>query len=472
MQLKSNHLLKILVPALVLGAGFVGLKACRTSGSEAQTTDNTVVADLTGEEMKALGIDGDTPRDTVATLVGQMKQYRTEMEEMRTSSAALVKENQRLRERDSSVESRINSAINKERDNFSDELQKQQTSMLDKFQSQLNQLSQKPALPGAGAGGDIPPGLGLDNQDVPAGAVRWVEPADVLTVDKRGQTIASGVQFPSSFGNAGDNAISRQKKEFLAVAKGERAIEEATPVYTLPENSTLTGSVAMTALLGRVPVNGTVSDPYPFKVLIGHDNLTANGIELPDVEGAIISGTASGDWTLSCVRGTVHSMTFVFRDGTIRTVPGATGKANSDSNKSQGSEIGWLSDPHGLPCIPGERKSNAAEYIGSQFLLAGSSAAADAFANGQTTTTVDGGSVTSAVTGSSGQYVLGQALGGGLKESADWFKQRYGQMFDAIYVPPGHPVAIHITRQIPVDYETQGRKVKYAHASTGKRKLD
>ncbi|HGB3474515.1 TPA: TIGR03752 family integrating conjugative element protein, partial [Salmonella enterica subsp. diarizonae serovar 61:l,v:z35] len=199
---------------------------------------------------------------------------------------------------------------------------------------------------------------------------------------------------------AGDNAISRQKKVFLEQTKGERATgsrekSQAVPVYTLPENSTLTGSVAMTALLGRVPVNGTVSDPYPFKVLIGRDNLIANGVELPDVEGAVISGTASGDWTLSCVRGTVHSITLVFRDGTIRTVPQATEKANSDSNKSQGSEIGWLSDPHGLPCIPGERKSNAAEYIGSQFLLSGSAAAADAFANGQTTTTVDGGSVTS-----------------------------------------------------------------------------
>ncbi len=468
MQLKANSLLKILVPSLLLGAGFIGLKACRTSGNETQTVDRNVVADLTGDEMKALGIDGDTPRDTVATLVGQMKQYRAEMEEMRINSAALVKENQRLRERDTSVEGRINSALNRERETFNKELKQQQTSMLDRFQQKLNQLSQKSAT----LVGDIPPGLGLDNQDVPAGAVRWVEPADARPLDKHGQSAAAGVQFPSSFGNAGDNVISKQKKEFLAVAKGERAIDEATPVYTLPENSTLTGSVAMTALLGRVPVNGTVSDPYPFKVLIGRDNLTANGIELPDVEGAVISGTASGDWTLSCVRGTVHSMTFVFRDGTIRTVPSAGNKANSDSNKGQGSEIGWLSDPHGLPCIPGERKSNAAEYIGSQFLLAGSSAAADAFSNGQTTTTVDGGSVTSAVTGSSGQYVLGQALGGGLKESADWFKQRYGQMFDAIYVPPGHPVAIHITRQIPVDYEIQGRKVKYAQSSANKRKLD
>ncbi|WP_417120506.1 hypothetical protein [Pectobacterium cacticida] len=85
---------------------------------------------------------------------------------------------------------------------------------------------------------------------------------------------------------------------------------------------------------------------------------------------------------------------------------------------------------------------------------------------------MEDGSITSAVTGNSGQYVLGQALGGGLKESADWFKQRYGQMFDAVYVKPGHPVAIHITRQIPIDYEKQGSKVKYAPRPTQQRGLD
>ncbi len=35
---------------------------------------------LTPEEMKALGIEGDTPRDTVATLVAQVKQLRTELQ--------------------------------------------------------------------------------------------------------------------------------------------------------------------------------------------------------------------------------------------------------------------------------------------------------------------------------------------------------------------------------------------------------
>ena len=470
MQLKSNHLLKILGPLLLGGAVLVGLKACRSPSDNPPGTGSRVVADLSQDELKALGIDGDTPRDTVATLVGQMKLYRREVEAMKADSATLVKENQRLRERDSSVESRISQALSRERESFSSKMRLQQSSLLDSFQQKLNQLTQS-SVSGSSEQA-MPAGLGLDDQSLPADALRWVEPSDAVPLDPRGQSTPS-VKFPTTFGLATDNAISEQKKALLAQARGEREIEEDEPVYTLPENSTLTGSVAMTALLGRVPISGTVTDPYPFKILIGRDNLIANGIELPDVEGAVMSGTASGDWTLSCVRGIVHSVTFVFRNGTVRTVPGPVSKAdNAGNKKAQDSEIGWLSDPAGLPCIPGERKSNAAEYIGSQFLLAGSAAAADAFANGQTTTTVDGGSVTSAVTGNSGQYVLGQALGGGLKESADWFKQRYGQTFDAIYVPPGHPVAVHITRQLPIDYEPQGRKVKYARASAHSRRLD
>ncbi|MEM8194629.1 TIGR03752 family integrating conjugative element protein, partial [Morganella morganii] len=120
--------------------------------------------------------------------------------------------------------------------------------------------------------------------------------------------------------------ITRQKAELDRTAKQQTADAPGTPVYTVPENATLTGSRAMTALLGRIPADGKVTDPYPFKILIGRENLTANGIELPDLAGAVVSGMATGDWVLSCVRGEVHSMTFVFTDGTVRTVPQA-GKA-------------------------------------------------------------------------------------------------------------------------------------------------
>ena len=50
------------------------------------------------------------------------------------------------------------------------------------------------------------------------------------------------------------------------------AIAEAVPTvkprFTLPVNATLLDNTAMTAFIGRVPVNGTVQDPYRFKILV------------------------------------------------------------------------------------------------------------------------------------------------------------------------------------------------------------
>ncbi|WP_099139604.1 TIGR03752 family integrating conjugative element protein, partial [Xenorhabdus mauleonii] len=225
------------------------------------------------------------------------------------------------------------------------------------------------------------------------------------------------------------------------------------PVYTLPENATLVGSQAMTALLGRVPINGTVTDPYPFKILIGKDNLTANGIELPEVEGAVVSGSASGDWTLSCVRGQVSAITFVFQDGTVRTLPGSGQKTNN---------IGWLSDENGIPCISGERKSNAGTYLPTLFALSAMNSAGEAVNENQQTAQTNGsGGLTTALTGNAGQAALGKAMSGGMKDMSEWLKQRYSQTFDAVYVPPGARVVVHITQSLAIDYETTGRKVRY-----------
>lgn len=443
MKLQPNPLLRVLTPLIILAGSVLLFNTCRDS-----KTTNTKVpspgATLSQDELKALGIEGDTPADTVATLVGQMKLWRKELETVKASNAALLQENRQLREREQDTDSRISEAVNRQQDSTS----QQQNEMFSSLQTQIQQLK------GGQTADDSLVGLGIDEPQTASGEpLRWVAPADALPTDKNGRPLQPTLTFPSTVPDA---------------APPPAAPAVIDPVYTLPQNSTLIGSVAMTALLGRIPLNGSVTDPYPFKVLIGRDNLTANGIELPDIEGAVISGSATGDWTLSCVRGSLTSITFVFRDGTVRTLPAEGDKTGSGTEGN----IGWLSDPHGLPCIPGERKSNAAEYIGSQFLLAGSSAAAQALANNQTTSTVEDGSVTTALTGDSGQYVLGQALGGGLKESADWFKQRYGQMFDAIYVPPGKAVAIHITRQLAIDYDPNGRRVNYRTAGERSGDLD
>ena len=125
----------------------------------------------------------------------------------------------------------------------------------------------------------------------------------------------------------------------------------------------------MTALVGRVPIGGQVTDPYSFKVIIGRENLMANGIELPDVAYSIASGKAVGDWTLGCVRGDLHSITFVFQDGTIRTVPKAQDIYEGTASK-QDVKIGELSDAFGNPCVVGQRITNAYTYLAHRMGMA------------------------------------------------------------------------------------------------------
>ncbi|EMQ2087921.1 TIGR03752 family integrating conjugative element protein [Salmonella enterica subsp. enterica] len=488
MQIKSNTLLKVIVPVVLLSAVMIGLKSCGSAKQTQDSADNTAVADLTQEELRILGIEGDTPQDTLRTLVGRIKTIQTNQETLEKQNAALVEENARLQNKGSNVEGRINDAVNA--------VKQESTQAQQKLQAEQQRLaglleSLKNTVPGPGAGSntsgssDLPVGLGLEDagqaETVAQGTV-WIEPQDGVQLDRNGKPVSGAAaatngtgtfQFPTAFGGLNDNEITRQKAELDRVAKNQQSIEETDrPVYTLPENSTLVGSQAMTALLGRVPIDGKVTDPYPFKVLIGKENLTANGIELPDVEGAIVSGTATGDWVLSCVRGEVHSITFVFTDGTVRTVPQSAKSSDGSNGKSNGGSIGWLSDEHGIPCLSGDRKTNAATYLPTLFALSAAGAASDAMSESQTTTTTEGSSITSTLTGSAGQAALGKALSGGTNELADWVKARYGQMFDAIYVPPGANVAVHITRQIPIDYEEKGRKVKYDFDVSQQHELD
>ncbi|AKE61296.1 TIGR03752 family integrating conjugative element protein [Citrobacter farmeri] len=501
----SNLLVKIAVPVVVVGAIMIGVKSCtdKNDKNEAgQKTSNVALKDLTPEDLKALGVEGDTAQDTLRTLVGSYRKVQGRLDSLESDNKTLADENKELKKNSTNVDQQISQAVGQVR---SEEAQKraQLSSQVTDLSSQVNQLLDQLKNGSSGltagnkgnvAGSDIPVGLGYDNgltggtgnlSQTDGNGLQWVEPKDGIATDANGRPVsdknsnnATGFSFATSFGAAGDAARQATSAVSTTVQNNIPGSEKnAAPVYTLPENSTLVGSRAMTALLGRIPIDGKVTDPYPFKVMIGKDNLTANGIELPDVQGAIVSGTATGDWTLSCVRGAITSITFVFTDGTVRTLPSLEGQGSNGGNQnSQGgnnSSIGWLSDDNGIPCISGTRKSNASTYLPTIAALAAASAAGDAVAENQNTSQTNGyGGVTSTLTGDAGQAVLGKALSGGMRETVDWVKARYGQTFDAIYVPPGQKVALHITRQLAIDYEEKGRKVKYddfslAGSSTG-----
>lgn len=230
-------------------------------------------------------------------------------------------------------------------------------------------------------------------------------------------------------------------------------------------------------LVGRIPVKGVVTDPYPFKIVISDDNLAANGLRVPHLLQMIVSGYCEGDLNLVSTRGWVTSLTFVFDDGTISTT---TSNENDIGNFTKSNSLGYLSDQYGNPFIRGKLITNAPAYLAGNVAIGASVGAANAYAELQTT---DSSSVlgnTQSITGQQGKFVAGQALSSAANEAQQWWHDRAEQSFDAIYVAPvdenGKPVeiAVNFAKEIHIDYDPNGRKLDYAksHSTDISNQLD
>ncbi|MEA3482080.1 MAG: TIGR03752 family integrating conjugative element protein [Pseudomonadota bacterium] len=461
--MRSNGLLKWLMLPMALLLVFVGIKLF--SGDRgASPLPGDAGSQLTADEMRALGIEGDTPHDTVATLVAQVRQLRTELQTALSDNRNQRAENDRLRQRERSIEQRIQNVLDTERAQLRQD-REQTASERQQAQGLLQDLQRQfEGLGGRAGHTDLPIGLGLedgDGQHFGRDGVRWIEPDDARPAEGRSGS-RSGFSFPNDFSPVGEtlDAASETLGRATGGAVGTSSLEA---VYTVPSNSTLMGSIAMTALIGRVPIDGTVNDPYPFKVVIGPDNLTANGIDIPDVAGAVVSGTASGDWTLSCVRGQIRSITFVFEDGTIRTLPEESGRSSSNrSDTGTQGGLGWISDPYGIPCVSGERRSNAQQYLGTQALITAAGAGAASLIDsdsGRVSYVGSDGSI--GTVGITANEAMGRILAGGVQEMSQWVNKLYGQAFAAVYVEPGAKVAVHIEQPLTIDYDAKGRRVDH-----------
>jgi hypothetical protein len=382
--------------------------------------------------------DADTAADTLRSMAAEMGQLRADADAAR-------REAERLKTQQADELNRVRADLEAQR------RREREADQAD-LGRQLDDLGRRLAPPAAGSRSpDLPIGGGrLENGLV------WIEPLD------RASGAAPRVPPRPMAGGAAPPAPAPAKPP--------------EPAYTVPRNATLVGSTALTALIGRVPIKGQIEDPFPFKVLVGRDNLAANGLDIPGVFGMVFAGTAFGDWTLGCVRGHVDAVTFLFDDGTIRTVGGevATGGAGGSGRSGAGSTagvigrgLGWISDRRGIPCVSGVRISNALDYLGGRLLARGIETAGKAYARSQTTVAVTPfGGTTSAVTGDPGRYALGETLAGGADELARFIAERQAQMFDVVYVDTGAEVAVHIDREIPIDYEPDGRRLDYARATT------
>ena len=245
-----------------------------------------------------------------------------------------------------------------------------------------------------------------------------------------------------------------------------------TPRYTLPANSTLLDATALTAFIGRVPVNGTLTDGYRFKVLASAEGLASNGFRLPPgIKSMVFAGSASGDWNLSCVRGAVDSLTFTYTDGSVQSY-GAGVAVEGEQSQNAGTNrrvLGYLSDPQGVPCIKGEKVTNAPKVLTARFVAAALEATSRGYAEAQTSNTVTAAGGVVRTIDDAAKFGAYTGLAGGAAETRDWLESRLGQIFDAVYAPPGQKVAIHLETQINLDHDRQGRRLDYTQPSATSR---
>lgn len=441
---RQNRLLPILAAIVLLMLVLVLSKSCVDEDTNSVLLESVPMAPAP---------DADTPADTIETLTANVAAMTRELQALRQVNVNLRSDNKMLLQDRDALEQRISDRIE---DEFASREQRPSDSKaLRSLGDRVDALSEMMSSSFSRSGvADIPVGLGLESSYTTAELI-WIEPLDSSSND------FSDVFLPGA---------SRHKRARLASVAQDGSSEfieqrdsTPTPVYTVPRNATLLGATAMTALLGRVPVRGEVRDPMPFKVITGRDNLAANGLMVPGVAGMIWSGTAIGDWTLACVTGRLESVTFVFDDGSIRTIStddreNRTGEANRP--------LGWISDARGIPCISGQRKSNAAAFLSQRIGIKAIEAAAEAAAAANTTTVIrDSGAITSNVGGNAAEFVLGKTLSRGSSEIAQWLLERQAQSFDAVFVPAGVELAIHVDRELSIDLDPQGRRLSYARST-------
>jgi len=243
--------------------------------------------------------------------------------------------------------------------------------------------------------------------------------------------------------------------------KGELSNKsDLIPFYTINQNATLISNTTMTALVGIVPnIQGSVLDPIRFKIISGNNNIASNGLYIPNVKNIVWSGIAIGNREMSCVRGELHSVTFTFNDGTIRTI---NSQADSGKSKFGGNLLGYIATPNGNPCMPGLLVTNAQDYLKDRMIASGFASAAEGFSQTQVTSqTTSSGAVSQFFDGNTADFIAANTLKGTLGELTDYLRDRQRQAVDLVFLEGGIDVVVHVEKELSIDYDPNGRKLNY-----------
>jgi integrating conjugative element protein (TIGR03752 family) len=476
-SMSSNKLVWVGVALLV---GLVAVAAINASNSDKPDVPRTQSKNQNEDQKKSKSEDGDTVVET-------LKEVQAKYEKSEREKAELA-------EKFDKMERTLNRLANKKTgDGFEpkeDPRVAQLTEFVGALQNQVSTLTDemtnqtKDRLTGAngyevtdsdlgiegqGNGKSKRNALSLSPQALPGYVtVKPMTRTQLLTMDPKlaEKMVGKELKLPSGLPSA-KNSQSGFKSVSTELAPPK-------PYYTIPKRATGFEAVAMTALIGTVPVGGKVQDPFPARFILGGENLATNGIRIPGLKGIVFDGIARGNWNLSCVSVTLTGATYTFQDGRVQHMEfgsnqgGQKNLSQSPFSEAEGNRgIGYIADPYGTPCIAGERISDAPKKLAAIGFLGAAKSYFDAKAAAETTSNenVLGGSSTS-VTGNKAAFVENETYGNTVETVMDFANRRWRDTFDVVFVKPNQKVSLMITHDLLIDYHSDARKVAYNQGET------
>lgn len=393
---------------------------------------------------------------------------------------AQVEENKKLREKNTDIEQRLSSLEYKTGNSKGDNRIDSVMSKLETLGGSLQNLSSQVQTQADQLGLAKSNGYSFSDEDLgwEGASAGYTTPA--AGTGKKGdpayKRLAGYVSIPP-LSSAMPEVTDPLKASAQSALSKKPAVppETVTPHYTIPARSTLLDNVAMTALIGIVPVDGKLKDPFPVKIIIGNENLATTGLKIPGLKGAVFEGIAAGNWNLSCISVSLTGGTFTFTDGRVQHLKSSSnGERNSISaltpitDGDTRNSIGYISDRQGVPCIAGQRVTDAHKQLATVGVLGLASNYFDARSEAEITRTSNAsGDGTARLTGDAMKFAANKSLGKSLDDVTEFYLRRNRDTFDAVVAPPGLAVTLHITTDLHVDYHSSARKIAYSPSDQG-----
>lgn len=443
-----------------------------------KTPKDAIVA-LDKDELTTRSADGDSTATTLETLVAKINKIDQErkgnqqlMLEMEQKLVELEARGQLVQRQDLDDGSKLTEL----------DVKGVEESILDRVREEYGKL--KPAQGGHGAFGsnfdEFTGEIDIGSGSAPAGNQQGAKGVKgVITNTQQAYITIGSTEFATLNSAPGAPAKATDKKSYglnkIAMSdefaheeefssdKPQNAQQQTKKnkkkLYTIPQLAQDIRAQTLTAVIGRIPNSGQLQDPFYFKVLSSADIITANGRHLPDLEGIIWEGVAIGDRTLSCTQGKINKVSLVLADGSI--VPTNVGGTGDES------ELGYIADKYGQPCLPGKIISNASNLLMARISARALEAAAEAEAQRMEVTTKGStsGELSKQVVGKRSDYVRAKTAGGAMSELVEFVRERMRDSFDAVYSEPGTSVQIHLRQQIEFDLDKEHRFISYHHKS-------